>query len=233
MSPAPLFSLIIPCYNEAGSLPELIVRSRFVAAQGDGEVILVDNGSSDGTAEILARELVEGESVRSIRVEVNTGYGAGIVAGLDAAEGSYIGWTHADLQTDPADVLRVLDLLRSGGRLFVKGTRYGRPLSDRVFTVGMSIFETILLRTRLNDINAQPTLFNRELLTEWGEPPADFALDLFAIYRARRLGYRVVRFPVIFAPRRFGTSSWNVDLAGKRKFIERTLRFSLALRRNL
>jgi hypothetical protein len=97
----------------------------------------------------------------------------------------------------------------------------------------MSVFETVLLRTRLNDINAQPTMFSRALMDDWGTPPKDFALDLFAMHTAARKGYVVHRFPVVFAPRRFGTSSWNVDLASKRRFIKRTVDFSLALRKRL
>jgi hypothetical protein len=76
-------------------------------------------------------------------------------------------------------------------------------------------------------------MFSRALLERWGTPPDDFALDLFALYKARELGFVVRRFPVIFAPRKFGTSSWNTDFAAKRKFIKRTIDFSLSLRRSL
>lgn len=230
----PTFSLVIPCYNEARSLPELADRAAFVARRGGGEVILVDNGSTDETPELMPELVRTSEGVQTVRVEENRGYGFGITSGLAHARGRFVGWTHADLQTDPADVLRVLPTLESTeGPVFAKGRRFGRDIGDRVFTVGMSVFESALLRTRLSDINAQPTIFSRELLDEWGPPPTDFSLDLFAYYRAKRLGFRVVRFPVVFAPRRFGTSSWNVDLAAKRRFIRRTVDFSLRLRRTL
>jgi glycosyltransferase involved in cell wall biosynthesis len=230
----PRFSLVIPCYNEAASLPELVLRARFTAEAGDGEVVLVDNGSTDDTPRLLAELLDPGDDrVRSVRVDPNEGYGWGITQGLAATRAPIIGWTHADLQTDPADALRALPAFDSGERVFVKGRRYGRPVGDRVFTAGMSIFETVLLRTRLNDINAQPTMFSRALIDDWGTPPKDFALDLFAMHTAARKGYVVHRFPVVFAPRRFGTSSWNVDLASKRRFIKRTVDFSLALRKRL
>jgi polyisoprenyl-phosphate glycosyltransferase len=230
----PAFSLVIPCYNEARSLPELVLRARFTAEAGDGEVILVDNGSTDDTPEVLARLLDPADDrVRSIRVDPNEGYGWGITSGLAAARGPIVGWTHADLQTDPADALRALAAMEGTERAFVKGRRYGRPAADRVFTAGMSVFETALLRRPLADINAQPTMFHRALLDEWGTPPKDFALDLFAMYTAAERGFEIRRVPVIFAPRRFGTSSWNVDLAAKRKFIKRTVDFSLALRKTL
>lgn len=230
----PTFSLVIPCYNEAKSLPELVLRARFTAEAGDGEVVLVDNGSTDDTPAVLARLLDPAdERVRSIRVDPNEGYGWGITRGLAVCRAPIVGWTHADLQTDPADALRAVAAIEGAGPVLVKGRRYGRPLADRVFTAGMSVFETVLLRRPLTDINAQPTMFSRELLDQWGAPPKDFSLDLFAMYSAARLGYEIRRIPVVFAPRRFGTSSWNVDLAAKRKFIRRTVDFSLALRKKL
>jgi len=236
MTSTPTFSLVIPCYNEAKGLPELIRRARFVADEGGGEVILVDNGSADESAAVLfgelGPELVPG-SVWWVKVEVNQGYGFGIRAGLASSRADFIGWTHADLQTDPLDVLRALDYLpdHPRGDLFVKGVRLGRPLADRVFTAGMSIFETLLLRRVLTDINAQPTMFSRSLMERWGEAPSDFSLDVFALYAARRLSFRVLRFPVIFADRKFGSSSWNTDFAAKWKFIKRTMDFSLEMKK--
>jgi glycosyltransferase involved in cell wall biosynthesis len=228
----PLFSLVIPCYNEARGLPELIARCRYVAEHGLGEIILVDNGSTDDTEQILRSLLLNDSHVRWVSVEVNEGYGNGILAGLNIATAPIVGWTHADLQTDPADVLRVLPAFDSvPSRLFVKGRRFGRPAADRFFTAGMSIFESLLLGRRLNDINAQPTLFSRELLDLWGTPPKDFSLDLFAFVQARRSGFSIFRFPVIFAARRYGQSSWNVDFGAKWKFIIRTLNYSFRLRR--
>ncbi|MGY1811021.1 glycosyltransferase family 2 protein [Blastococcus sp. SYSU D00669] len=235
----PAFSLVIPCYNESAGLPELVRRCAYVAAEGRGEVILVDNGSTDDTAAVLEALLgpLDGpgsDGVRWVRVPTNQGYGFGITSGLAAARAPIVGWTHADLQTDPADVLRALPLFGdSTAPVMVKGRRYGRPVADRVFTAGMSVFETALLRRPLRDINAQPTLFSRELLDAWGEPPRDFSLDLFALYSASRLGYEVRRLPVVFAPRKHGVSSWNTDLAAKRRFIRRTLDFSLELRKSL
>lgn len=230
----PAFSLVIPCYNEAAALPELVLRARFTAEAGDGEVLLVDNGSTDDTPAVLARLLDPADDrVRSIRVDPNEGYGWGITQGLAATRAPVVGWTHADLQTDPADALRAVAAMAGTTRALVKGRRHGRPLADRVFTAGMSAFETVLLRRRLADINAQPTMFHRELMDEWGSPPTDFSLDLFAMYTAVERGFEILRVPVIFAPRRFGTSSWNVDLAAKRKFIRRTVDFSLALRKQL
>jgi glycosyltransferase involved in cell wall biosynthesis len=226
-------SLVIPCYNEAANLPGLIARCEEAFSGEDAEVLLVDNGSTDGTAGILAARLAGSARLRAVQVRENRGYGFGIAEGLRAARGDVLGWTHADLQADPADALRGMALFRSApdpGRLFVKGRRRGRPFGDRFFTVGMALFETLLLRQGLWDINAQPTMFPAAFFRSWNAPPQDFALDLYAYYLARRRGLAVARFPVDFGPRAHGVSHWNVDWTAKWKFIRRTVEFSVRLK---
>jgi len=228
------FSLVIPCYNEAANLPLLLERCKELAVRPDVEVVLVDNGSTDSTTEVLENLLPKYPGCRSIRVEKNQGYGFGIVSGLKAAKGEILGWTHADMQTDPQDALFGLELFgKYGDEIFVKGRRYGRPFMDVVFTFGMSIFETILLTRPMWDINAQPTMFSRKFFESWTNPPDDFSLDLYAYYQAQRCGLKVYRFPVRFGERVHGVSHWNVNWAAKRKFIRRTVDFSLQLKKKI
>lgn len=228
------FSLIIPCYNEVENLPLLLERCKAIANLSNSEVILVDNGSTDNTPQILHDLLPQYPVCRSIRVEENQGYGFGIIAGLKAANGDVLGWTHADLQADPSDALRGLELFdRNGVDSFVKGKRYGRPLSDTLFTVGMSVFESLILAKPMWDINAQPTIFSRKFFESWENAPDDFSLDLYAFYMARCCQLKVIRFPVKFGERAHGVSHWNVNWAAKRKFIKRTVDFSFHLRSKL
>lgn len=225
------FSLVIPCYNEAANLPLLLERCKKLVEHPDIEVILVNNGSTDNTAYILNELLPQYPNCRSVHVKKNQGYGFGILSGLRASTSEILGWTHADMQTDPLDILKGLELFDQFGKeIFVKGRRYGRPLSDVIFTLGMSIFETLLLRTRLWDINAQPTMFSRDFFETWIKPPHDFSFDLYAYYQARRANINVHRFPVLFDERAHGVSHWNINWTEKRKFIQRTIRFSLQLR---
>jgi len=229
-------SLVIPCYNEAKSLPMLTERCMAaIRADRDLEVILVDNGSTDDSQALMAQFARE-PRLKIVRIEVNGGYGAGILVGLSAAQGEVLGWTHADLQTDPLDAVTALQFFKGASdwrRLYVKGRRRGRPLSDEVFTAGMSAFETILLRTPLVDINAQPNLFSRSLFESWVRAPSDFSLDLFAYHSAKAAGFRVIRFPVEFRERQHGHSHWNIDWRSKAKFIKRTLDYSLELKRGM
>ena len=229
------FSLVIPCYNEAANLPLLLERCGGLTRGAGAEVILVDNGSTDDTPAVLQTLLPKYPGCRSVRAAKNRGYGGGILAGLAAAGGGILGWTHADMQTDPQDALRGLELFRRHGRgIFVKGRRRGRPLTDAVFTAGMSVFETLLLARPMRDINAQPTMFCREFFETWqASAPDDFSLDLYAYCQAHAAGLRIRRFPVRFGRRAHGVSHWNVDWRSKWKFIRRTAAFSFRLRKDL
>ena len=124
-------SVVVPCYNEAKNIPLILNRFGEVIKRNDIEVVLVDNGSTDDTATILQELLPEYSFAKTIRVEINQGYGYGIVQGLKACVGDFIGWTHADMQTDPADLIKALDIIESAGsskNIFVKGNRKGRLL---------------------------------------------------------------------------------------------------------
>jgi glycosyltransferase involved in cell wall biosynthesis len=228
------FSLVIPCYNEAANLPLLLERCKALVVTPDVEIVFVDNGSTNSTSEVIEKLLPKFPGCRSIRVGKNQGYGFGVVSGLKAAKGEILGWMHADMQTDPQDALLGLELFeKHGDDIFVKGRRYGRPFMDVVFTVGMSVFETFLLARPMWDINAQPTMFSRRFFESWTAPPDDFSLDLYAYYQAQSYGLKVHRFPVRFGERAHGVSHWNVNWAAKRKFIRRTVDFSLQLKKKI
>ena len=227
-------SIVVPCYNEAKNIPLLLKRFSEVILRDDIEVVMVDNGSTDNSAEVLESLLHDYTFARSVHVKANRGYGYGIIQGLRTCSGDFIGWTHADMQTDPADLLKALEIIEKNHdnvKIFVKGKRKGRPLSDQFFTNGMSIFETFYLKKRLLDVNAQPNIFSQEFFGTWQNPPMDFALDLYALYMAGKAGLNLKRFDVIFPKRVHGKSHWNNGLLSKWKFIKRTITFSRKLKK--
>jgi glycosyltransferase involved in cell wall biosynthesis len=231
-------SLVVPCYNEGANVALLIERidTRIDTASGI-EVIRVDNGSTDGSVASHADRIAGHPVIRLVNVAVNRGYGHGILAGLRAGRGAFLGWTHADLQTDPADAVTALGVVKGAARpaqTFVKGKRVGRPLADRIFTAGMTAFETLLLGTVLQDINAQPNVFPRWFYEAIADgAPDDFSLDLYFLYEARRRGLAVARFPVGFGRRTYGMSHWNTGWQSRVRFIRRTIDYSLKLRRRV
>ncbi len=222
-------SIVIPCYNEEKNIPLILEKFQACIAGEDMEVVLVNNGSTDGSAAVLEELLPRYPFARTVLVPVNQGYGYGILQGLKAAKGDFIGWTHADMQTDPGDVVKAYHILEErhwDANTYVKGNRKGRGLGDEFFTFGMGVFETIYLGKRLYDVNAQPNIFSKAFFDSWKNPPYDFALDLYVLYMAKVKGLDVIRFDVRFPPRLYGSSHWNTGLKSKWKFIKRTLSFS-------
>ncbi len=229
-------SIIVPCYNESKNIPLILERFSQVILGNDMELILVNNGSTDDSGKILDTLLPRYSFACTVKVETNQGYGYGILSGLNVAKGEFLSWTHADMQTDPYDVIKAFDLIEKSERpqnTFVKGCRQGRPISDKFFTCGMGVFESIYLGVALNDINAQPNLFNRTFFASWENPPFDFSLDLYALYMARKRGLDIIRFPVLFSARIHGHSHWNFGWRSKWKFIKRTIEFSVKLKKRL
>ncbi len=225
-------SIVVPCYNEAKNIPLILERFSAVIKREDIEVILVNNGSTDQTAKILKEWIPKYSFARTVLVEKNQGYGYGILQGLQSCKSEYVGWTHADMQTDPADVIRGLEVIESKKYpVYSKGKRKGRSIFDLFFTYGMSIFETIYLGKQLFDINAQPNIFPIQFFQSWENPPYDFSLDLYALYLAKKQGIDILRFEVRFPKRIYGKSKWNTGWKAKWKFIKRTILFSIKLKK--
>ena len=194
------------------------------------EIIIVQNGSNDNSLSIINSLKSKFYNLKLVDIKQNKGYGNGIIQGLKKAEGDLLAWTHADLQTNPLDILEGLKYFKKNEEMiFVKGLRYGRNINDRFFTICMSIFASINLKCFLWDINAQPSIFPASFFKDWDNPPNDFSLDLYAYFLAKRKGYKIKRFNVKFTKRLFGVSKWNFNLKSKVKFIKRNLKYIIKL----
>ena len=227
-------SLIIPCYNEAENLYNLITKINDAFSNyKDIEVILVNNGSTDNTAEILHTVLPKYSFIKTINIDQNQGYGYGILQGLKKATGKYLGWMHADLQTEPKEICKIYDTIDQKNKsCFIKGYRHGRNIFDLLFTMGMSVFCSIAFGKNLKDINAQPNIFPRNFYEQWINPPKDFSLDLYAYIKAKQYNLNIIRFPVFFGKRMAGEAHLN-NLLAKIKYAIRTITYSLKLRSNV
>jgi glycosyltransferase involved in cell wall biosynthesis len=229
-------SIIVPCYNEELNIPLILEKFNVVIKTEDIEVVLVDNGSTDGSEKVFNQLVPNYTFARVVKIENNQGYGFGISSGLRAASGEFIGYTHADMQTDPADVLKAFEIIMKSSNpknCYVKGDRKGRAFFDQFFTMGMSLFETVYLGTNLWDINAQPNIFHRIFFESLENIPKDFSLDLYFLHMAKKRGLEIIRFDVVFPSRIHGESSWNTGFASKWKFIKRTIDFSTKLKKEL
>lgn len=202
-------SIIIPCYNEGENLPNLVSKlmGMIEKATYSIEVILVDNGSTDNTAEVM-RELLSELPIHTVHVPQNKGYGYGILQGLNAASGNVLAITHADMQTNPDMILNAYHLYQEyqNPYILVKGKRCNRSFIERFFTLGMQWYANFKLKASLSDISAQPKLFSKQFYLEVRDGiPYDFTLDLYLLYWAFRKG-QIMTVDVPYFPRRYGTA---------------------------
>lgn len=230
-------SIIVPCYNEAGNIPTLIDRLREVQKANQElqiEFILVNNGSSDNSARVLEQSIIDGEVIIAT-VEKNIGYGNGILQGLAVANGEALAWTHADLQTDIADVVEAYRLYKNNEGVVVKGKRKNRAILERIFTFGMQVIVNIVLKTYLDDINAQPKLFSKNFYMKYikDRAPLDFSLDLFLLYTAKERGYKILTIPVYFKKRLHGEAKGGGSWKGRIKLIKRTWSYIFQLKESI
>lgn len=228
-------SIIIPCYNEEKNIP-LLLKKIEIFDYDKFEIILINNGSIDNSYSLmkkLSEDRYKYNITKIINIKKNIGYGHGIMTGVLKAKGKFIGWTHADLQTDLNDLLIGYQIIKESNdkKIVVKGKRINRNKFDSIFTYGMSKTASFLMRCKLDDINAQPKIFPNFFLKKLNDYPLDFSLDLYLIYKARINGYKVLDFPVDFSIRQYGQAKGGGSLIGKFKLIKRTLLFIIKLRK--
>ena len=94
-------SIIIPCYNEAGNIQLICEKLNTYHKEIQFELILVNNGSTDQTSEIIDQVSKKFRFIKKVTVQNNIGYGNGILSGIAVAEADILAYTHADLQTPP------------------------------------------------------------------------------------------------------------------------------------
>jgi glycosyltransferase involved in cell wall biosynthesis len=235
-----MLSIVIPSYNEQDNLIYLFESlDPVVAAHPTVEILIVDNGSTDDSAQVMHEEIQKRSqsNYKIVSVSTNIGYGFGILSGLRAASGNILAITHADRQTDPMDVIKALEIYESQNdlNLLVKGHRKKRRPLEAFFSFGMGLFASIATGARLTEINAQPKLMSRQFFEKIeAEAPNDFALDLYLLYKAKKMG-SVIEFPVYFLKRVAGEAKGGSGGGFKLKWklIKRSLSYILELRKSL
>ena len=229
-------SIVVPCFNEVKNLNTLLTRFDQVIDRNNMELVVVDNGSKDNTWNFLQEAKKRYSYLKPVKIDVNIGYGNGIVQGLKNSTGEILAWTHADMQCDPEDVIRAYQLYIKESKTrpdtFVKGYRTNRKTGEKFFSFAMQLLASLCLGTYLSEINAQPKLFSKIFFDSMKNPPDDFSLDLYALYLAKKKGCNFVTMPVDFKNRLYGEAKGGggSDFKTKWKLIKRTFKYIFELK---
>jgi glycosyltransferase involved in cell wall biosynthesis len=205
----PELSLVFPAFEEVENLGPLLDRALAIA---DGlarrfEIIVVDDGSRDGSARLVAERAAEHTQIRLIRHPDNRGYGAALRAGLREARGDLVFFSDADLQFDLAELAVLVERARDFD--IVAGYRAPRrdPIGRRVLARCWGMLVRGLFGLPVRDIDCAFKIFRRPVLQEL----PIFSLSAFVnteiLVRARSAGFRIHQVPVSHHPRRHGRQS--------------------------
>jgi glycosyltransferase involved in cell wall biosynthesis len=210
-------SLIVPCYNE-GDVLEHTIPGLFDALQTavpECELILVDNGSTDDTADVIDGLCKRDSRIRSVTVPENLGYGLGVLTGYEAANGDCVGHIPADGPVAPEDVARLaLRAMSAGPGSFLSAVRMNRQdTTIRRFVSGAynRVFR-ILFGTLTDDINGTPKFADRGDLARMALQSRDYFLEAEMMIKGRRLGLDLIVAEVPSMPREVGRSKVSATL---------------------
>lgn len=207
-------SLVIPAYNEGENIEHVVegIVSEFRISGKPFQIIVVDNGSTDHTPKVLESLGSKHPELTVARVFPNRGYGNGILEGLKHATGDFVGWMHADLQLNPADVVRISQKLEESGADFAKGVRKDR-FESRFRNLQSSAYNIVfaaLFGRGYDDVNGTPKIFKRELLDELQLSSEDWFLDPEIMIKLIRSGREIVTSDVIWRSRKKGSSKVSI-----------------------
>lgn len=204
-------TVIVPVFNEVGNLTALAAQ---LDAHPAFRVLWVDNGSTDGSTEILRSICAQKENHQVLRLWPNRGYGGGLRAGIAACpQGtSHVAWIPADGQTPVADLARVWEHTQENATAVHKGRRTKREdsLSQRLVSWIYSWLCRRILGFAVRDVNGLPKIFPAPLAREAAPltTSASFAFDAEMLYLAHLRELGILEHPVAFHARRTGQSSW-------------------------
>lgn len=208
----PEITFVMPCYNEADvvgyTVPQL--ADAFRKAGHELLLVCVDNGSTDGTGKVLEEIASRGYRVQIVRVDVNQGYGFGILSGLKHVKTPWVGMIPADGQVDAEDVVRLFEAVRVSKSAVVGKVRR-RFRMDGVIRKIVSVAYNLMvwmLWPNLGsiDVNGSPKILPRRVLDLMKLESKRWFLDPELMIKAHRLGVRCLEVNVFARMRSNGLS---------------------------
>jgi dolichol-phosphate mannosyltransferase len=194
-------SVLVPIYNEVDHVDELLERIH--ASAVDKEIIIIDDGSTDGTREKLM-QLRPSPDVTVIFHQQNCGKGAAIRTGLRYARGEYVLIQDSDLEYDPQDYSALLEPLQAGRANVVYGVRHDHPGRGLRFFLGarfLTHFANLLYGCGIHDEATCYKVFRRSLLTQLRLECRRFEFCPEVTAKLSRLGEKIAEVPIKYSPR--------------------------------
>ncbi len=207
----PSISLVLPAYNEADNIEPMIAEAvpALEANADEYEILVVDDGSADGTAAVTRQVMETNPCVRLVQHPVNQGFGAAVFSGFTHAEKNWIFYTDADRQFVLSELERFVPLMEQAD--LIAGYRAPRqdPFLRVFYGKGWSMLCTLLFGYTVRDVDCGFKLFRREIIQELAPQIASrgatFSIEW--LVRAKRAGYRFVELPVSHRPRVAGSQT--------------------------
>jgi glycosyltransferase involved in cell wall biosynthesis len=199
-------SVIVPVYDERNTVAEIVRRMRAVDIPLEREFVLVDDGSTDGTREVLGQ--LTDSTVRVVYHEQNKGKGAAIRSGLAQVTGDLVLIQDADLEYDPEDWPKLLAPILRGNAQVVYGSRFTGERRNMLFLhwVGnrfLSLVTNVLYNTTLSDMETCYKLFDRRVLAGIPLRSSRFDFEPEVTAKVLRRGIRIYEVPISYAGREF------------------------------
>lgn len=202
-------SAFLPCHNEEGNV-ERVVTATVRALEALGvpfEVIVVDDGSTDGTAEVARRLSGRDPRVRLVQHPRNLGYGAALRTGFASARYPWVFFTDGDGQFDPADIVRLVAHADSADLVVGYRVRRRDPVHRRLFGWMWNLLVRVWFGVRVRDVDCAFKLLRAEVVRDLPLRATGAFLSTELLCRAARKGARIVEVGVPHYPRRWGRQS--------------------------
>jgi len=213
------YSILLPTYNERENLPIIIwLIIKYLDGKVPFEVIIIDDGSPDGTLEVAKdlQRIYGSEKIVLAPREKKLGLGTAYIHGIKRASGNFVIIMDADLSHHPKFIEKMIDLQKEENFDVVSGTRYkgkeagvyGWDLKRKVISRGANLLTQILLRPNASDLTGSFRLYKKSVLQTLVESCVSkgYVFQMEMIVRARQHGFTIGEVPISFVDRVYGES---------------------------